>query len=119
MSKTVLYVFYWLYNLIGFGVIGFAVFWLNSFFNSSLVPKGFKWDADGKLKDDLTANNITHFVLMNIEALVFIFLLYLLNKSYLLHVIKEKSHMALWMGWGMFIVSFIVLSIYLYFIQTQ
>lgn len=94
------------------GLLLFAMSYINGVF----IPENFRWSSNGTIRKDLFTFNLVHFIITFLEAVVLIFLLYLLNKSYLKNVVKSDNYkmFAIYTGilGGVVVLTFTYLEIF-------
>jgi len=113
------YLFYGVYNIIWIKFSIYVISFLNTYINSIFIPKSFEWHDNRHLRDDLTLFGISQFVIANVEGLLFLTIIYFINKWYLERVVEVKENnlvIANWTGVVMFIVMFVLIFRYFYFI---
>lgn len=88
-------IIYWAYNFVCFILIAFIIFWLGTYFNGLLIPDSIKWNSEGEIRGNLILYNSLHFSLMLVELIISTYLLYRINKYYMIRVIKGDKSLAL------------------------
>ena len=110
MTKKLNHIIYWAYNSLGAILLIFVLSWLTMYFNGNLIPNRFRWDSDGKLRANLIWDNISHFIVMNLEAAIFVCFFYFLNKLFVTYYIQPEgsSNLAFRTSLGLFILLFLI-----------
>lgn len=107
------------YNLVWLRLAVFLLSFLNTYINAVFIPKNFRWTEAGNLRDDLTLFGISQFILTNIEAILFLGLIYLVNKWCLdkyLSSIQGIEKVSTWTAFIAYLVLFSWIFRYYYMI---
>jgi hypothetical protein len=88
--KALKYLAYGIFNIFYIRVILFVLLYAETYLNSSLIPDKFVWNKDGtKREHPIIWAIYEDYFFFIVEALLLLFLLYLIDKLFLRQVIKE------------------------------
>ena len=110
------YIIYGIYNLIYQLFIMCFLFYANTYLNAAFFPDSWIW-KDGKLREDTGWLVIPQSLILIIEAALLIFLIYYMNKWYLLSIAKSNNSHSI-AAWTKGAYSVITLAFLIYFIYA-
>lgn len=103
------YIVYAIYNLFYLAFTGFFFLYANTYLNGFFIPNSFRW-KDGHVREDMTAFGISQVLILFMEAALFAYLLWLLNKWFLSVVAKSDIAASITM-WTVITYSVIAIGI--------
>lgn len=116
LTKLILY---GVYNILVVVLFVQIISFLNTYVNTLFIPKSFRWNENGVLREDLTLFGITQFLIANIEALVLVVGMYFINKVYLGNFVNIRENgeaIAFWTGVLLYLTLYIFVFRHFYYI---